>query len=161
MGSYYATTAERSENILKIAPNVKFGFTTYPLPPNGRRTSFGGVHTFVIGAGSKLADAAWLFLEHFLSDENNLRFADAYDRVPVRQSVANSAAYQRNDPFRKLTADEMLGRKWLIPAPGAADMRADIMNVVTDILDKGIPIVDALANAQRLIQAKLDQALSR
>jgi multiple sugar transport system substrate-binding protein len=160
MGSYYATTSERSESILKVSPTVKFGFATYPLPPNGRHSTFGGVHTFVIGKGSKLADTAWLFLEHFLSEENNLRFADTYDRVPVRQSVATSAAYLRNDPFRKLTADEMTGRKWLIPAPGAADMRADVMNVVVDILEKNMSIPDALSKAQSSIQNKLDAALS-
>ena len=113
----------------------------------------------MIGKGSKLADTAWLFLEYFVSEENNLKFADAYDRVPVRQSVANSQAYLKGDPFRKLTADEMLGRKWLIPAPGAAAMRADIMNVVPDILERNVSIPDALAKAQASIQTKLDQAL--
>ena len=83
----------------------------------------------------------------------------SYDRVPVRQSVANSQAYLKGDPFRKLTADEMLGRKWLIPAPGAAAMRADIMNVVPDILERNVSIPDALAKAQASIQTKLDQAL--
>src|SRR5207249_1887244 len=104
-------------------------------------------------------DGAWLFLEHLLSDENNLRFADRYDRVPVRQSVANSAAYLRNDPFRKLTADEMLARGGLIAAPGAADMRADIQAVATDILEKSVSLTEALAKAQLSIQSKLDTAL--
>lgn len=160
MSHYYATNSERSETLRRLAPNLQFGFTTYPLPPGGRRATFGGVHTFVIPRGAKLPNGAWLFLEHLLADDNNLRFADSYDRVPVRKSVAHSDRYIRDDVFRKLVVEDMAGRRWLIPAPGAWDMRAEIMGVATDILENGVAIMVALSKAQDSIQIKLDRALS-
>jgi ABC-type glycerol-3-phosphate transport system substrate-binding protein len=159
MSHFYGTNSERSEQFNRIAPGLKFGVGTFPLPPNGRRTSFGGLWTWVIPKESRLRDGSWLFLEEALSEENNLKFADRYDRVPVRQSVTQSEKYLKSDPFRKLVAEEVPGRKWLITAPGANGMRADIMAVATDILDKGVSISEALNKAQTSIQLKLDDAL--
>jgi multiple sugar transport system substrate-binding protein len=159
MSHFYGTNSERSEQFDRIAPSLTFGFGTFPLPPNGRRASFGGLWTWVMPSESKLRDGAWLFLEEALSEENNLKFADRYDRVPVRQSVTQSEKYLKGDPFRKLVLEEVPGRKWLITAPGANGMRADIMAVATDILQGGMSPSDALNKAQTSIQRKLDDAL--
>jgi multiple sugar transport system substrate-binding protein len=159
MGNYYATNAERAESFPKFKANPQFGYTTYPLPPNGRRVTFGGVHTFVMPTTAKQRDGAWLFLEALLSKQNNLKFALRYDRVPVRQSVAFSDQYIQGDPFRKLVGEEMPGRKWLIAAPGGGDMRNDIVGVVADILQNNLGVQAALQNAQAAMQLKLDKAL--
>jgi multiple sugar transport system substrate-binding protein len=159
MGNYYATNAERAESFPKFKANPQFGYTTYPLPLNGRRVTFGGVHTFVMPKSAKQADGAWLFLEALLSKQNNLKFALRYDRVPVRQSVAYSDQYIQGDPFRKLVGDEMPGRHWLIAAPGAGDMRNDVIGVVADILQNNLGVQAALQKAQAAMQLKLDKAL--
>jgi multiple sugar transport system substrate-binding protein len=161
LAGYYEANSTRSGDVFRkaIAANFKYGFASYPLPPNGRRVTFGGVHTFIMPKGSKQQAAAWAFIEHLLSPEQNVKFADYYDRIPVRQSVANSEQYVRNDPFRKLAAEEMAGRRWLIPAPGAWSMRSDISTVATDILEKGVSIREALARTQQTLQTKLDAAL--
>ncbi len=151
--------SERSKQFNRIAPSLNFGFGTFPLPPNSRRSSFGGPWTWVMPKESRLRDGAWLFLEEALSEENNLKFADRYDRVPVRQSVTQLETYLKSDPFRKLVLEEAPGRKWLITAPGANGVRADIMAVATDILQGGMPPADALNKAQIAIQQKLDDAL--
>jgi ABC-type glycerol-3-phosphate transport system substrate-binding protein len=104
-------------------------------------------------------DGAWLFLEALLSKQNNLKFALRYDRVRVRQSVAYSDQYIQGDPFRKLVGEEMPGRKWLIAAPGAGDMRNVIIGVVADILEKNLGVQAALQKAQAAIQIRLDKAL--
>jgi ABC-type glycerol-3-phosphate transport system substrate-binding protein len=108
---------------------------------------------------AKQADGAWLFLEALLSKQNNLKFALRYDRVPVRQSVAYSDQYIQGDPFRKLVGDEMPGRHWLIAAPGAGDMRNDVIGVVADILQNNLGVQAALQKAQAAMQLKLDKAL--
>jgi ABC-type glycerol-3-phosphate transport system substrate-binding protein len=162
MSHYYATNSERSEGnnaLSALSPSLKYSVTTYPLPPGGQRRTFGGNHCFVIPTGAPQAEAAWLFLEHFLSPDNNLKFADRNDRVPASKSVALSERYIRGDALRKVVAEDMLGRRWLIPAPGAAAMRTEIMNVVADILDRGMPIQQSLDKAQRNIQQLLDDAL--
>ena len=48
MSHFYGTNSERSEQFNRIAPGLKFGVGTFPLPPNGRRTSFGGLWTWVM-----------------------------------------------------------------------------------------------------------------
>ncbi len=159
MAFLYDTNSVRSEQLSKLAPSLKFGFSTYPLPPSGRRASFGGLWVWVIPTGAKLRDAAWLFLEEALSEENNLIFANRYDRVPIRQSTTHSEKYLRGDPFRKLVVDELPWRKTLITAPGGPDMRTDIMEVATNILEKNMLPADALAKSQATLQLKLDAAL--
>jgi multiple sugar transport system substrate-binding protein len=161
LASYYEANSTRSNDVFRkaIGAGFKYSFGSYPLPPNGKRITFGGVHTFVMPKGSKQQAAAWAFVEHLLSPEQNIKFADYYDRIPVRQSVANSEQYIRNDPFRKLSTEEMQGRKWLIPAPGAWAMRTDVSTVALDILEKGVSIREALAKTQQTLQTKLDAAL--
>jgi ABC-type glycerol-3-phosphate transport system substrate-binding protein len=159
--SYYDTNSTRTNDAFKkaIQGGFKYGFGSYPTPPNGRRVTFGGVHTFIMPKGSKRQPAAWAFLEHLLSPEQNIKYADFYDRIPVRRSVANSEQYIRGEPFRKLSVEEMAGRKWLIPAPGAWAMRSDVSTVTKDVLESGMSIRAALAKTQATLQQKLDAAL--
>lgn len=161
LATYYEANSSRTNPAFSkaITEGFKYGFGSFPQPPNGKRVTFGGVHTFVMPKGSKRQPAAWAFVEHLLSPEQNIKFADAYDRIPVRKSIAQSEQYVRNDPFRRLFAEEMAGRRWLIPAPGAWAMRSDVSTVALDILEKGMGIRAALAKTQATLQQKLDSAL--
>jgi multiple sugar transport system substrate-binding protein len=153
------TFSVRSESFWPLNRSIVFGYAPYPLPAGGRRANLGGNHTFVIPKGSKQQDAAWLFLEELLAEPNLLKFVDRYDRVPSMQSLARSEKFLRGDPFRRLMIDEMPGRRWFIPLPGAADLRQPITDVPTEILDKGVSIQTALQQAQTAVQAALDVAL--
>jgi hypothetical protein len=53
----------------------------------------------------------------------------------------------------------MPGRRWFIPLPGAADLRQPITDLPTQILEKGVSIREALTQAEKAVQAALDQAL--
>ena len=154
------TFSVRSESFLPLNRSIVFGYAPYPLPAGGRRANLGGSHTFVIPKGSKQQDAAWLFLEELFAESNLLKFVDRYDRVPSMQSLAKSEKFLRNDPFRKLMIEEMPGRRWFIPLPGAADLRQPITDVPTEILEKGVSIQTALQQAQTAVQTALDIALS-
>jgi ABC-type glycerol-3-phosphate transport system substrate-binding protein len=153
---YYATYAERAQEFRVKAPTLQYAFTGYPLPPNGRRANYGGGHTFPIAAGSKAPDAAWGFLEHFLAEENNIKFADRYDRIPVRASTTRSEKWQRNDPFRKLAADEMPGRRFQLPAPGGIEAQPLINGMIGDVMLDRKSVRDALQETQSRVQAVLD-----
>jgi ABC-type glycerol-3-phosphate transport system substrate-binding protein len=153
------TFSVRSESFTVLDKNIMFGYATYPLPAGGRKANLGGNHTFVIPKQSKQHDASWLFLEELFFEPNLLKFVDRYDRVPSTQSLAKSDKFLRNDPFRKLMIDEMPGRRWFIPLPGAADLRQPITDVPTEILEKGVSIQTALTQAQTAVQAALDIAL--
>jgi hypothetical protein len=53
----------------------------------------------------------------------------------------------------------MKGRRWLVAAPGAQEMRADLQNVASDVLEKNVGIMEALNKAQAAMQTKLERAL--
>jgi hypothetical protein len=55
--------------------------------------------------------------------------------------------------------EEMPGRRWFIPLPGAADLRQPITDLPTQILEKNVSIREALTQAQAAVQAALDLAL--
>jgi multiple sugar transport system substrate-binding protein len=152
----YATYAERAQEFQAKAPQLQYAFAGYPLPPNGRRANYGGGHTFPIAAGSKAPDAAWAFLEHFLAEANNLQFADRYDRIPLRVSTTRSERYHRNDPFRKLAAEEMPGRRFQIPVPGGIDAQPLLTGMVNDVILDKKSIRDALLETEAAIQTILD-----
>jgi len=149
----------RSESLWPLDKSIQFGYAPYPLPAGGRRANLGGNHTFFIPKESKQQEAAWLFLQELYDEPNLLKFVDRYDRVPATQSLAKSDRFLRNDPFRKLMIEEMPGRRWFIPLPGAADLRQPITDLPTQILEKGVSVREALTQAQAAVQAALDQAL--
>jgi ABC-type glycerol-3-phosphate transport system substrate-binding protein len=153
----YATYAERAQVFQRDAPSLEYAFATYPLPPNGRRANYGGGHTFPIARGAKNPDTAWAFLEHLSSDEQNLKFADRYDRIPIRISTTRSERYHRNDPFRRLAVEEMPGRRFVISAPGGAEALSAQGTFVTDIMLGKRSIREGLQDAAAEIQQILDK----
>ncbi|HEV2125772.1 MAG TPA: extracellular solute-binding protein [Chloroflexota bacterium] len=153
----YATYAERAQAFAKEAPEMKFGFATYPLPANGKKANYGGGHTFPISTGARNPDAAWAFLEHLSSEENNLKFADRYDRIPIRISTTRSERFHKGDPFRKLAAEEMPGRRFVISAPGGAEALSAQGNFVKDIMAGKVSIREGLGQAEQEIQQILDK----
>jgi ABC-type glycerol-3-phosphate transport system substrate-binding protein len=160
VANIYLTFATRNQEFRQLAPQgLPFGYASFPLPPGGRKATFGGNSIHVIPTGARSRDAAWVFLEEFYEDENVLKYANRYDRVPVKVSVARSEKYLQNDPFRKLMIDDMAGRRWFVQAPGAPDMRQQILDLPVTIMEKGMSIQAALEQAQTEMQKVLDQAL--
>jgi ABC-type glycerol-3-phosphate transport system substrate-binding protein len=153
----YATFAERAQVFQKQAPNLQYGFATYPLPPGGKRANYGSGWAFTVSKGAKNPDGAWAFLEHFMADENNLKFADRYDRIPMRASTTKSERYHRNDPFRKLAIEEMPGRKSVICVPGASEALPLEGTFVTNIVLGKTSIREGLQTAEQQIQQALDK----
>jgi multiple sugar transport system substrate-binding protein len=153
---YYATYAERAQEFKQKAPNLKYAFSGYPVPPNGRKANYGGGHTFPIPAVTKAPDAAFAFLEHFLAEDNNITWADAYDRIPIRASTTRGDKWQRGDAFRKLAAEEMPGRRFQIPAPGGIEAQPLINGMINDVMLDKKSIRDALQETEAKVQTVLD-----
>jgi multiple sugar transport system substrate-binding protein len=153
----YATYAERAQEWQAKAPQLEFSYFSYPLPPNGRRANYGGGHTFPVLSGSKNPDAAWAFIEFLSEEENSIKFTDRYDRIPLRASTVRSEKWHRNDPFRKLAAEEMQGRRFVIAAPGGAEALTAQGSFVTEIMLNRLSIREGLAQAQTQIQQILDK----
>ncbi len=156
-GYSFETFSSRKEAVFLSAKDLQFGFAPWPLPRGGKRANYGGCHAFCITTQSKAPEAAWRFLE-FLSDEDhNLRFAIRYDRIPIRVKTAQSAAFHQNDPFLKLSVEEMTYRKFNIPAPGGTEIQTLHNAMVIDAMTGKRLVRDALADGARQMQLVLDK----
>jgi hypothetical protein len=108
VGIFLATFSDRNEVLLKNWPQFEWTYGSFPIPDGGSRdANYGGSHGLVIPTIAKNRDAAWAWIEFVTSPENNLRFAQRYDRVPVRKSTANSEAFLKGDPFLRLMIDQV------------------------------------------------------
>jgi ABC-type glycerol-3-phosphate transport system substrate-binding protein len=157
----HATLSERGEQFAVKAPAMRYSVASYPLPDEGGTVAtYGGLHAFPIASGSQNSDATWLFIEHITSDENNLKLALRFDRVPIRESATASAAYAGTDKGRALQAKEMQRRRFVIAAPGRPELRP-FEDVVTPYMTGKMPLQDLLRQQERQMQQVLDTWLDR
>jgi ABC-type glycerol-3-phosphate transport system substrate-binding protein len=154
---YYDAYTTRTLFFQKNAPNLDFSFITYPVPPNGKRANYGGGWANVLASGAKNPDAAWAFLEFISQDENNLKLVDRYDQLPIRVKTAQSEKWHKNDPFRKLAADEIPYRKFVIAAPGGADCLPIQATMVNNIIQGKVSVTDGLKDGQDQMQQIIDK----
>ena len=80
-----------------------------------------------------------------------------YDRIPIRVKTAQSNAFIQNDPFLKLSVDEMNYRKFNIPAPGGTEIQTLHNAMVNDAMSGKRAVRDALADGARQMQQVLDK----
>jgi multiple sugar transport system substrate-binding protein len=153
----HATLSERSEQFKIKTPNLSFNISSYPLPDKGGAVAnYGGCHTLCIAKGGKNPDVTWQFIEYVTNNENNIKFALRFDRVPIRESSTASPAYIQGDKGRGLQAQEMKKRRFVIAAPGGNDM-LPLQDVVTPFMSGQSSLQDALKEKERLCQEVLDK----
>jgi multiple sugar transport system substrate-binding protein len=140
-------------------PTFQWSYAPWPLPKGGKRANHGGSPSAAITTGSKSPEATWRFMEFLCEEPQNLRFAIRYDRIPVRIKTAESAAFQQNDPFLKVSVEEMRYRKWQISAPGGSEITSSghVGTMVTDVMSGKRSARDALKDTQSLLQQILDK----
>ena len=91
----------------------------------------------------------WTFIEWVTREDNNIKFANRFDRVPVRISSTNSDAYIQGDAAKKLQAQEMTKRRFVIAAPGGREALKH-QNVSTPVIKGEASVKDALDEGVRL-----------
>jgi ABC-type glycerol-3-phosphate transport system substrate-binding protein len=96
-------------------------------------------------------------MEFFLSKENELRIADAYEAVPVSRTVSQGAEYQGKKPERKVYTQLALGAKWVPVVPGAARILTLHGQFMNDAISGAKSPREALGWAQSEIQKVLDE----
>ena len=84
-----------------------------------------------------------MVMEHWTSNENNIKFALRYDRVPIRESSTNSPAYIQADAGRALQAQEMKQRRFQFAAPGRPE-RTPFEDVVTPFMSGRLSVQESL-----------------
>ena len=146
----HATLSERGETIRPADPNLEFHVSSYPLPDaGGVVANYGGCHSLPIAKLSEHPDEAWTFIEWVTREDNNIKFANRFDRVPVRISSTNSDAYIQGDAAKMLQAQEMTKRRFVIAAPGGREALAH-QNVSTPVIKGEASVKDALDEGVRL-----------
>lgn len=160
IGYWWANVAapEQDNNLKEaIKGGLQFNFGYFPVPKGGRRANYGGGHAFVVSTQSKAPEGAWGVLEHLSNEQNNLKFAVRYNRIPVRVKTAQSDAYTHNDPRFKLAVQEMEHRRYVIAAPGGSATVTPFVRITTDVLTGAKSIRDALQDTEKLAQQELDK----
>jgi multiple sugar transport system permease protein len=138
-------------------PQTNHGTGLLPKPPGGKDTTYQGGPSYVIPTGAKNPEAAVRFMEFFLTKENELRIADAYEAVPVSKTVSQSNEYLSKAPERKVYVQLALGAKWVPVVPGAAQILTLHGQFTADAISGTKSPRDALNWAQAEIQKVLDQ----
>ena len=158
---YYATLSERSQNFKVSMPDLRFNVAIHPLPDEGGTPStYGGCHSLPISGGSKNPDVTWMVLEHLTNNDNNIKFAVRFDRVPIRKSSSTSQAYLQGDRGRAAQIDSMKRRRFVITAPGGNDINTNL-DVVTPYMSGQAALQDTLQETERKAQAILDRFSER
>jgi multiple sugar transport system substrate-binding protein len=158
---YHATLSERGEQFAIKAPTMRYTISSYPLPDKGGVVAnYGGCHAFPISKGSKNPEAAWLFIEHVTSNDQNIKFAVRFDRVPIRESTTASPAYIQGDKGRSLQAQEMKKRRFVLEVPGGNEL-LPLQDVVAPFMSGQLSLQDALKDRERQAQEVLDKWVER
>jgi multiple sugar transport system substrate-binding protein len=154
---YHATLSERGEQFKVKAPQMTYNLYSYPLPDKGGSVAnYGGCHCYAIARGSKAPDVMFTAIEWFTRNDNNIKFALRYDRVPIRESSTSSKDYIGGDKGRGLQAQEMKRRRFVIAAPGGTEM-LPFQDVVTPFMSGQMSLTDALQTREKQAQEVMDR----
>ena len=159
VGNMHLTNSERATQIWPNNPDFEFNYGPYPVPEGGQQAGYGGCHTWYLTVDSPQPDKAWKFLEHFGSRDVNIRWAQHFDRLPIRSDVADSEEYHQGDEFVRFSANMMQHRKFVIPLPGAPAVLSFVNGFVPDVMAGNRTIPEALKEANDQVQTILDDFL--
>ncbi|MCY4437272.1 MAG: extracellular solute-binding protein [Chloroflexi bacterium] len=160
VGNMHLTNSERATQIWPNSPDFEFSFGPYPVPEGGRQAGYGGCHTWFLTVDSPDPEKGWKFLEHFGSAGVNVRWAQHFDRLPIRADVANDEEYHQGDEFVLFAANMMQHRKFVIPLPGAPQVLSFVNGFVPDVMAGNRTIPEALKEAEEQVQTILDDFLA-
>ncbi len=138
--------------------DVHFGIGPAPKAPTGKRASVRGGFQLVMAAGAKNPDAAWAFIEWHLGKDRQVQWNDYWNRIPTTTEAANSPAYLKDHPSRKVFI-EVAAYSQRQPAitPGLAEIKDLVQQIPITVLSGKQSPKDALADAARDVQNVLDR----
>jgi ABC-type glycerol-3-phosphate transport system substrate-binding protein len=144
-------------NLKKVAPQLRYGVGTIPLPKNGKRVTYQGGLTFAVPTSAKQPAAAFLFIEFQHQKENQIAWAPDGSLIPVARSVATSQDFLGKLPEIKPFVDEMPHGRWVPVTPGNMEMLDATTNWATKALKKEVSPRDAINGAANDVQQALDK----
>lgn len=152
----YATIASKVQ-VFQSVPNLTYHVGQYPLPPNGKVSTYAGGWAFCIGTGAKRIDDAMTMVDFFYQPDVQIKWAAAQLRVPPSMSVAQSADYTKDDPLLKLTVASMPNGHFVPSIPGGEQILPILNTMVADIMAKKTAVNAGLEDAQKRCQLEVDK----
>jgi ABC-type glycerol-3-phosphate transport system substrate-binding protein len=156
VANFYATLATKAQSFAKEAPDLELPVMEYPLPKDGKPATYAGGWALCVPTGAKNPDAAFQLMEFLYKPEIDLKWAQAYLRVPARQSVAKSVDFTRNDAFLKTTVEAMPYGRFVASIPGGEGILPIMDRIVMEIMSGAKGASAALKEAQDLCQVEVD-----
>jgi multiple sugar transport system substrate-binding protein len=144
-------------NLKKVAPQLRYGVGTIPLPKNGKRTTYQGGLTFAVPAGARQPAAGFALVEFYHQKDNQIAWAVDLGLIPVAKSVATSQEFLGKLPEIKPFVDEMPYGRWVPVTPGNTEMLDATTNWVTKALKKETSPREAINGAANEVQLALDK----
>ncbi len=149
-----ASTTRRYQN---WGASVTWGVGGLPIPEGGLRTNYLGGWSIAMPQVGGHPDQAFRFVEHLMTKESQLTWADGLGLVPALESIARSDKYRSSAPHAIPVMDEIKVAKWVPVIPGNDEiLTADRTAWVNASTGKVTP-EEALAQKEVEVQAILDK----
>jgi multiple sugar transport system substrate-binding protein len=157
VANFYATLATKAQSFQKEAPDLPLPVMAYPLPKDGKPATYAGGWAMCTPSGAKNPAAAFRLMDFLYRPDIDLKWAQAYLRVPSRVSVAKSVDFTRNDPFLKTTVEAMPYGRFVASIPGGEGILPIMDQAITDVMTGAKSVAAALQEAQDLCQQEVDK----
>jgi len=157
VANFYATLATKAQSFQKEAPDLPLPVMPYPLPKNGKPATYAGGWAICIPTGAKNPDASFALVDFLYRPEIDLKWSQAYLRVPAHMSVAKSVDFTRNDAFLKTTIEAMPYGRFVASIPGGEGILPIMDKAIADIMSGAKSVSSALQEAQSLCQQEVDK----
>ncbi|WP_195575386.1 ABC transporter substrate-binding protein [Paenibacillus sp. 1001270B_150601_E10] len=148
-----------SANGIKGNASFEVGVITMPVDPARPDVSpfvtFGSLYG--IHAQSAQQEEAWKVLSYLMSEEVANKLA-LTSQLPVRNMGLKNISDWDAAPFTRLKPATDTKFIWDLIPNVYPNQGEEMARAMTDILERDVPVKDALANMQQVLQKKLDQA---
>ncbi len=158
----YLTNATRA-SMAPYAEGLNYDFGPYPaLDANtALQATYSGDWAFCLPNGSQNPDGGFAWADFMYGADANLRWSIAMDRIPVRQSVAQSADYIGDDKLRRLAIDEMVGARFVVSVPGAGDILPITSQNLQSIMRNEVTVAEGMRNFEEQAQTAMDDFIAQ
>jgi ABC-type glycerol-3-phosphate transport system substrate-binding protein len=157
----YLTNATRA-SLGPYAEGLEYDFGPYPAldPSTALQATYSGDWAFCLPNGSSNPDGGFAWADFMYGADVNLRWSIAMDRIPVRQSVAQSEAYIGDDKLRKLAIDEMVGARFVVSVPGAGDILPITSRSLQSIMRNEVTVAEGMRTFEEQAQTAMDDFIA-
>lgn len=147
---------------VKNVPALQFGVAEIPIPAGGKPAAYTGGFALCVPKNAPHVDAGFAFMEHWISDENQLTWCNPTHYVPSVRRVAEGDGWLKADPIpqfklRAIVLKSVATSRWVPTRPGSSELVDLWVNMLTKASELQTNAQDMLADMARQTQVVLDK----